>query len=426
MRYLVFSCCFALLACEGADDSTSEPPAPEEYGDDLPVGDLAAGDAKADGQWGHALECKQGPDLPPFAKPVIHLSIEGLTLRIVDEETGFEKVFPVGVGAINNRQSERTYGESLSAFPMLRYGERFTVTPRSIQPCKTWHGPSGVPLFAGLPFISFSGNYGIHGPIDNYRSAHGGDLRRGFVSHGCFRMESADILEVYARIKGVEAVPVYLHREAERHADGTRVDIEDKWIGAECGTADECGFSGAICEPNAFSGKGWCSMPCNGSCPDKAGRAMTMCVKNAQGDGVCVSRVEKQNQGCRDQDHLVPTSKSRYGSALVRDVCYPGTKGFVGDGCLATDDCLEGLWCSQKSEGKRGQCVQKCDRFCSDMPGYSTTFCVEDDAVGAGGNCLRTCSQGRNAPECGAGLDCAERSRIGQAEKTARVCVPGE
>ncbi len=137
MRYLVFSCCFALLACEGADDSTSEPPAPEEYGDDLPVGDLAAGDAKADGQWGHALECKQGPDLPPFAKPVIHLSIEGLTLRIVDEETGFEKVFPVGVGAINNRQSERTYGESLSAFPMLRYGERFTVTPRSIQPCKT-------------------------------------------------------------------------------------------------------------------------------------------------------------------------------------------------------------------------------------------------------------------------------------------------
>ena len=35
-----------------------------------------------------------------------------------------------------------------------------------------------VVWFAGLPFLSFYGNYAIHGPIDNYRAPNGGNLRR--------------------------------------------------------------------------------------------------------------------------------------------------------------------------------------------------------------------------------------------------------
>ena len=63
-----------------------------------------------------------------------------------------------------------------------------------------------------------TGNYAIHGPIDNYRAANGGNLRRGYVSHGCVRMAAADVLEVYARIKGVASVPVHVQREPERTA----------------------------------------------------------------------------------------------------------------------------------------------------------------------------------------------------------------
>lgn len=424
MRYLPLIASIALVACTTVDD-TELPTEPESYGEDLPVGELSAGDAKADGQWGHALDCKPLPELPPLEKPSLHLSIEGLTIRLYDEATGFEKVFPVGVGVIDHNPNKRTFGESLSAFPMLRYGHDFTVTPRSIQPCKTWHTPTGVPLFAGLPFISFSGNYGIHGPIDNYRSEHGGDLRRGFVSHGCFRMASADIRELYARIKGVAEVPVTLHREPERRADGTRVDIDQKWIGAECQSADDCGFDDAICQPNPYSGRGWCTLPCDGSCPDQAGRPTTMCVKNSEGNGVCVNRVQKENDACRDLDHFVPTSKSRYGSALIRDVCLPGTEGFVGDGCTETGDCLEGFTCHGAADNAPGQCVQECSRFCPDMPGYAGTFCVADDVLGESPQCLRTCDPSRNAPECGTGLKCTERSRAGQPEKTAHVCLPG-
>lgn len=59
-------------------------------------------------------------------------------------------------------------------------------------------------------------------PIDNYRAPSGGNLRRGYVSHGCIRMEAAGVLEVYARIRGVGSVPVHVQRAPER--EGERVD----------------------------------------------------------------------------------------------------------------------------------------------------------------------------------------------------------
>ena len=36
-------------------------------------------------------------------------------------------------------------------------------------------------VFAGMPFMSWSGSYGIHGPIDDYTAPNGGALRRGGV-----------------------------------------------------------------------------------------------------------------------------------------------------------------------------------------------------------------------------------------------------
>jgi hypothetical protein len=54
-----------LVGCTGDDDT------PEGVSDpqDLPLGDVAADDLKADGDWGHALECKPIPDLPALPHP---------------------------------------------------------------------------------------------------------------------------------------------------------------------------------------------------------------------------------------------------------------------------------------------------------------------------------------------------------------------
>ena len=201
-----------------ADGPVDLPDEDELPGGDLPLGDVSAEDMKADGEWGAALTCKDVPLLPPLAQPKITLSIDGLTLRLTDAASGYDKVFPVGPGQIQTDPTSGEFRESLSYFPVSSTGRSdFQITPSTIQPCKTWWTDPATgtktPVFGGLPFLSFYGNYAIHGPIDNYRAANGGSLRRGYVSHGCFRMQAADILEVYARIKGVANVPVHLQRE---------------------------------------------------------------------------------------------------------------------------------------------------------------------------------------------------------------------
>ena len=237
-------------------------------------------------------------------------------------------------------------------------------------------------------------------------------------------MEAADVLEVYARIKGVAEVPVVLHREPERRDDGARVDV-DRWIGSECATDTECDFEGGFCKPNPYSGRGWCTVECDRYCPDEEGRPTTLCVADPAGGegGVCVNRLTKQNADCRDLDHFVPVATRRFGRAFVSDACVPGSRGFTGDGCLADDDCLGGLRCAAAVEGERGQCTESCARFCSDMPGYAGTFCVEDESFGEGGHCARTCDPDHNAPECGEGLRCVSRARIGQPGRVEHVCL---
>jgi hypothetical protein len=51
--------------------------------------------------------------------------------------------------------------------------------------------------FAGLPFILIeSSGVAFHGPITNFAPLDVWFLRRGYVSHGCHRMDSSDILEL--------------------------------------------------------------------------------------------------------------------------------------------------------------------------------------------------------------------------------------
>src|SRR5262249_10395882 len=162
-----------------------------------------------------------------------------------------------------------------------------------------------APVFAGLPFMSWSGSYGVHGPIDNFQAPNGGNLRRGFVSHGCIRMEAADVLEVYGRIKTAPQVPVWVQREPERTVS-ERVDGEPAWIGSECSSTADCNFPDGFCHTNPYSERGFCTARCSKYCTDKAGYPTTFCVTDpdAAGQGMCVAKVSTVNSECRPYDHF--------------------------------------------------------------------------------------------------------------------------
>jgi hypothetical protein len=411
----------AVAACAGDDPVDGDEP-----GGDLAVGDLTGDDSKADGNWGAALTCKTGPELPALSHPEITVSLNGLTLHLVDRTTGFDKVFPIGPGAIDASPTSITSGESLSYFPIVAYGTHdFVIRPSTTTKCKIWWTDPDthekLPVFAGLPFLGWSGSYGIHGPIDNYRTTSGGSLRRGFVSHGCIRMEAAGILELAARIDGVASVPVHVQREVERTDDGDRVDVTPRWIGAECTTNDDCGYTNGFCKQNPWSRRGFCSARCTSSCADRPGQPTTFCVAdgNGPGQGMCVAKLSAVNAGCRPYDHFVPAMRGRASQPFVTaSVCVPGSPGWIGDRCLSNTDCTTGTTCSA------GVCTASCTSVCADQNGYADTFCVHDATLGAGGSCVRQCTPASNASECAADMACVPRSRNGQASPVRNVCLP--
>ncbi len=426
----VLSAVVLLSACTDAPSDLEGLPGGEG---DLPVGDLSEEDSKADGNWGAALTCKPLPNLPRLQNPKITLSIDGLTLRLTDAASGYDKVFPVGPGAIETEPTSGEFRESLSYFPVSNTGRSdFEITPATIQPCKTWltDRDTGIrtPVFAGLPFLSFYGNYAIHGPIDNYRAPNGGTLRRGYVSHGCFRMEAADILEVYARIKGLARVPVHLQREPERRPDGSKVDLEKKWIGSACTGDAECNFTNGFCANNDLTQRGFCSARCTSTCADRAGYPSTFCVADPKspGQGMCVAKAQKENFECRPYDHFqVASAAARFNQpAVTANVCLPRSPGWVGDHCLVDGDCKHGTTCRGAAAGRPGICSMACSQLCMDQPAYADTFCASVPALGTGGSCVRQCTPSSNAAECPSDMSCTLLPRFGATSPVRSVCVP--
>lgn len=420
-----------MAACGGSDSSAEEIPGEgiEIPAQDLPVGEMGADDMKADGNWGAATTCKPIPNLPKLNSPRIIVSLEGLTLRLTDPSSDYDKVFPIGPGVMDSAQGSTTFNESKSMWPVLHYGTGdFELRPSTETACKIWWTDSAsgekLPVFAGLPFLSWSGSYGIHGPVDNYRAANGGTLRRGFVSHGCIRMRGDDVLEVYARIKGIAKVPVHVQREPERDANGRRIDVPDPWLGAECALDSDCPFADAFCKMNPYSQRGFCSSRCSAYCPDKTGEPTSFCVKDPDEPtkGMCVLKEVAQNAGCRNLDHMIPTTAARFSQTVTATVCLPGSRGWVGDHCFTDADCKNATTCQDATETVPGLCTMSCTSACPDQAGWPTTFCTNEPQLG-GNACVRQCSPASNASECPEGTTCVSRTRPNSTTSRS-VCIP--
>ncbi len=425
---------FLIAGCESGTEDL--PLLPEE---ELGIGEID--DLKLDGDWGSALTCKPIPTLDRLPSPEVVVSLDGLTLHLFDRTTGFDKVYPIGPGKIDK-------GVSLTPVSTSKAGGRFYMRldqPEYEEPktagsywswnyrCRHWWLDQDTgrysPVFAGMPFIRLDGpngtGYGIHGPIDSYTIPSGGKLQRGYVSHGCVRMEAADIVEVYARCRG-KKVPVRVQKSVERRADGTAVDLAQRWVLSECKEDADCNFPGGICKRNDFSLHGYCVAPCTQYCSlDKWGYPTSFCVADPDDStkGICTLKSISQNNVCkRYPGFLTQPGERRFNQPSVKaDVCLPGSQGWIGHPCFSDIDCLaNNLVCDLDGadEDHAGVCTRACTSTCPDQAGMNGTFCV---AGSSGGQCVSRCF---NQDDCLAGTTCTPGTpRYNQTSVTANACL---
>lgn len=107
------------------------------------------------------------------------------------------------------------------------------------------------------------------------------------------------------------------------------------WIGSECDTDEDCAFTSEGYPGECFgfaSGSathGFCSLPCEGTCPDRPGTAPTFCVSLDEGaSGQCVSKSSTLNSECDAIAGTRALSMPRYlgsssSSAATATVCAP-------------------------------------------------------------------------------------------------------
>ena len=160
---------------------------------------------------------------------------------------------------------------------------------------------------------------------------------------------------------------------------------------------------------------------------DRFGQPTTFCVPDIDdaGTGMCVFQESSLSAECRRFDHFAThVGVSRFGQSWVRrDVCLPGTDGWIGDRCLVDDDCLSG-YCHELDGESAGLCTEACNRYCPDRDGgYAVTFCVDADpnAPENGGMCVNRCSSN---DDCALGSTCESRARHSQARVVRDACVP--
>ena len=101
------------------------------------------------------------------------------------------------------------------------------------------------------------------------------------------------------------------------------------FIGDPCGCALDCAFwigeAQGVCHPAGF-----CTIPCEGGCPDQVNKAPTFCIEDPyeEGVGICVPQASEHNGRCADLPHTLDLEAPRFvgssGSA-PRDalVCAP-------------------------------------------------------------------------------------------------------
>jgi hypothetical protein len=87
----------------------------------------------------------------------------------------------------------------------------------------------------------------------------------------------------------------------------------EPWIGHACTSNDDCAFTadGKPASCLVSGGLGYCTIACDGYCPDRAGEAGTFCGKHA-GAGRCMAKAAVENEGCAAIPGTAAKAKERF------------------------------------------------------------------------------------------------------------------
>jgi len=106
-----------------------------------------------------------------------------------------------------------------------------------------------------------------------------------------------------------------------------------RFVGSPCATDRECNFSSsvasAICYSFSPTAVGFCTLPCEGTCPDKTGASPTFCTSLDSGfTGRCVAKSAAVNESCGRIAGTSPKSAQRFigtssATAATATVCLP-------------------------------------------------------------------------------------------------------
>jgi len=175
-------------------------------------------------------------------EPEIIISLDQLTLHVFDRTSGFNMVYPVGVGVFNR--------DAVSVTPTGQYHTGPDISD-------TWYyiaRRTEPAYYGGYPFIRLDcpnpngdHTYGIHGPI---RRA----LVRGYISHGCILMEGEDVRRVFELVYRHASTPVTIQREPEVDAAGNIVDVGSNVV--LFGPSDSIPVGPSIRDPRPFDDTG--------------------------------------------------------------------------------------------------------------------------------------------------------------------------
>jgi peptidoglycan/xylan/chitin deacetylase (PgdA/CDA1 family) len=103
------------------------------------------------------------------------------------------------------------------------------------------------------------------------------------------------------------------------------------FVGDACEGDEDCDFTDRDGNRGFCHGVGFCSLPCEGFCPDMTGKAPTFCVADTgvePATGICVSKSVDANGNCADVPGTIDASADRFignSSAAARsaEVCLP-------------------------------------------------------------------------------------------------------
>jgi len=208
LRILAYSIAILSVGCASAGYDDPEEGSFEGVDFDAENPDAPMDDGKSD-----APRYTIPTDLPDLVSPEIIVSLDGLTVHLFDRESGFSAVYPAGVGVKNSS------GRSITPTGHFASGgdpkDSWWFAARRTNPAH----------FGGFPFYRLTvensdgaNTYGLHGPITQ-------KLIRGYVSHGCVRMASQDIIDLFWMVRDHADTPVTIQKEVERDAEGNKVDV---------------------------------------------------------------------------------------------------------------------------------------------------------------------------------------------------------